>query len=110
MNSYVSIKPLVLAVLESEFPHLRDTDGIAVLGLFGSVSRGEETPDSDVDILHRFTDADTDFEVLFALQKDLERLFKRSVELVSMDYVDTYIRPYVIRDAILYGDFERGFA
>ncbi len=110
MSTYVSMKSQVLAVLESEFPRLRDTYGIAAIGVFGSISRGADTPDSDVDVLYRFVDADADFEILFVLQKDLEQLFGRSVELVSMDYVDAYIHQFVARDAILYGDSERGIA
>jgi hypothetical protein len=38
-------------VLAAEKPHLIETYGLSEIGLFGSYVRGEQRPDSDVDIL-----------------------------------------------------------
>lgn len=38
-------------VLADEKPHLIETYGLSEIGLFGSYVRGEQRPDSDVDIL-----------------------------------------------------------
>lgn len=54
MAEYQSIKSDVLSKLEAHLPEIRERFGIETLGLFGSVSRGEDTSDSDVDILYRF--------------------------------------------------------
>jgi hypothetical protein len=37
--------------LQSEKPHLREKFGVEVIGVFGSYVRGDQLPDSDVDIL-----------------------------------------------------------
>jgi predicted nucleotidyltransferase len=95
--------------MTAEFPYLQEKYGLEAIGLFGSVSRGDDTPDSDVDVLYRFSDADcAGFELLYALKTHLEKLFGREVELVSMDYVDAAIRPYVMEDAILYDTSGKG--
>ncbi|MBC8043812.1 MAG: nucleotidyltransferase domain-containing protein, partial [Rhizobacter sp.] len=41
-------------VLQTEQPRLHERYGLKVLGIFGSYSRGEQTPESDVDILVEF--------------------------------------------------------
>lgn len=54
MSEYVSIKEEVLSTLKAHFPEIREWFGIETLGVFGSVSRGEDTTESDVDILTGF--------------------------------------------------------
>ena len=51
---YVSIKHEVLAKLEKELPLLSEKYEIRTIGLFGSVSKGEDTPESDIDFLYTF--------------------------------------------------------
>jgi predicted nucleotidyltransferase len=51
MSEYVSIKNEVVKKLEEHLPEIRERFGIEMLGVFGSVSRGEDKPDSDIDIL-----------------------------------------------------------
>lgn len=41
----------ITEILEAEKDYLADTYGVAELGVFGSYVRGEQRPDSDVDIL-----------------------------------------------------------
>jgi uncharacterized protein len=47
MKSLAEIK----AALRAEEPHLADDYGVTVIGVFGSCVRGEQRPDSDIDIL-----------------------------------------------------------
>ena len=54
MPEYVSIRDDVVKKLEEHLPEIRERFGIETLGLFGSVSRGEDTAESDIDILYRF--------------------------------------------------------
>jgi predicted nucleotidyltransferase len=54
------------------------------LALFGSVARGEATPDSDVDVLVTFeAEADWSLLDLIRLQDELASLFGREVDLVE---------------------------
>lgn len=43
-----------LTRLRNQIRRICDESGIAMLGVFGSVARGEERPESDVDLLVRF--------------------------------------------------------
>lgn len=74
--------------------------GIRQIGLFGSVARGEQRPDSDLDI---FIDLnEPDYFALCAIRHDLERLCNCRVDLV---HLHKYLRPLFLdnikRDAIL---------
>ena len=69
--------------------------------LFGSYARGEETPDSDVDIL-----VDLDYSKPVGLefiqvQLDLQALLKKPIDLVSSRGMSKYIKPYVDSEKFL---------
>jgi predicted nucleotidyltransferase len=44
----------IIQTLKAILPELRDLYGVISLGLFGSYVRGEQTPDSDLDLLVEF--------------------------------------------------------
>jgi predicted nucleotidyltransferase len=69
------------------------------LSIFGSVSRGESRPDSDLDVLVKFKTPE-DFDRYMDLKFHLERLLNVRVDLVSDDAVRKEIRPFVDREAI----------
>jgi predicted nucleotidyltransferase len=77
--------------------------GIAELSVFGSIARGDERADSDVDLLYvRLPGNDLGMSY-FALQEDLEELFGRPVDLVPKDGLHRAIRGQVLDDArVLY--------
>jgi predicted nucleotidyltransferase len=56
--------------------------GVVRASLFGSVSRGEERPDSDLDLYVHF-DHDASFAERLLLEESLSRLCGRRVELVT---------------------------
>lgn len=74
-----------------------DKYGINYLGLFGSVARGEQTKNSDVDLLVKF---DKKRKIgLFGLtevQSEFERRLGRRVDLVTK--LNKYIKPYADKD------------
>ena len=71
----------VLQLLRDALPDLRQRYPIARIGIFGSYARGEQTPDSDVDVLVEFN-GPIGIEFI-DLADDLERRFGRAVDLVS---------------------------
>jgi uncharacterized protein len=73
--------------------------GVKELALFGSVARGDESDDSDVDLLYV---AGPDARLGFAinqLEDELEAVFGRSVDLVSRKALHRLIRERVEREA-----------
>ncbi len=63
--------PLVLAILARELPVLRERFGVASIGVFGSVSRGEDTPESDVDVLVTYRPGQATFVNIMYLEEYL---------------------------------------
>jgi len=102
MSEYVSIKEDVLQKLETHLPEIRDRFGIETLGIFGSVSRGEDTPESDVDVLYRFQKGKGCMSTVVPLMTYLRELFGRDVDLISIDYISPLIEQTVRADAIVF--------
>lgn len=67
--------------------------------LFGSVARGEDTPESDVDLLVDVT-GDTTPWFPGSLIVDLEQLLGRRVQVVIRRSLSPLIRDAVLREAV----------
>lgn len=65
--------------------------------LFGSTARGENRPDSDVDILVEMPEKSRLFDFL-ALQTDLEEILVKKVDLVEVNEIRPRLKPYILRD------------
>ncbi|HJJ69712.1 MAG TPA: nucleotidyltransferase family protein [Methanocorpusculum sp.] len=102
MSSYVRIRNEVLEKLEVHLPEIRERFGIVTLGIFGSVSRGEDTENSDVDVLYLFEEGRGDLFEFIAFHEYLEELFGRKVDLVSVEYIDRHLKPYIQADALFF--------
>ena len=59
-----------------------DAYGIETLGLFGSCARGEQLPDSDIDVCVKMKTPS--FFSMSGIQNELEELFKCKVDLISL--------------------------
>src|SRR3989344_67407 len=82
---------------------LRKND-VEFAGIFGSFARGDERPDSDLDILIRYGKEKSLID-LIGLEQELESALQRKVDVVTESAVNKYIRPYVMKDLqILYGE------
>jgi len=71
--------------------------GIAYAGGFGSVARGEEGPQSDVDILVRLGRPMGMVEYMDLIQS-LEEILKKKVDLVTDQSLNRHVRPFVMPD------------
>lgn len=74
--------------------------GASHLRVFGSVVRGEETPDSDVDFLVEFPRGYDLFLQRLPLTQQLADLLKRRVDLVPEHELSPHIRQQVLQEAI----------
>ena len=72
--------------------------GASNLRVFGSVARGEERPDSDVDLLIDL-DEGRGFDDYLALAEALEKLLHRRVDLLLNRSLSPHFRPYIEADA-----------
>lgn len=73
--------------------------GVSRLGVFGSVSRGEDTPDSDIDVLY---DLAPESRLGWDIEKfadELSELIGRPVDLVSRNSLHERLRDEVLAEA-----------
>jgi len=73
--------------------------GVKSLSIFGSVARGEERPDSDVDILVEFKGRAT-FNRFMDTKFYLEEVLGRKVDLVTPQAIRPRIKDNVMEDLI----------
>ena len=85
----------ILAALNAHSAKLYEL-GARKLGLFGSFVRGEQTPDSDIDIL--VTMATPDYFAFTDVMFYLEDLFGRKVDLVAEKQLREELRPYILSE------------
>ncbi len=91
--------------LREEIHHQRDAllriaarHGATNLRLFGSVARGEERPDSDVDLLIDLS-PDRGFGDYLGLAEELEAVLHRRVDLLLSRSLSPHFRPFIEAEA-----------
>ena len=72
--------------------------GIKSIGLFGSFLKGQQTLQSDIDLLVEFEHDKKTYDNFIETCFFLEELFERKVEIVTKDSISPYIKPYVLKD------------
>ena len=85
-------------LISAHADELRSQFGIRSLRLFGSISRGEQREDSDVDIC---VDMEPSLYLLVRLKRFLEQLLQCSVDVVRMHrHINPYLLENIERDGI----------
>lgn len=88
---------LIIENLKKQKNVVKNNYKASIIGLFGSSARGEQKPDSDIDLLVEF-DKDADMINYMALTNYLENILGKKVDLVSAPYLRDMIRPMVMKD------------
>jgi uncharacterized protein len=90
----------IIATLKAAEPELRKR-GIRHAALFGSVARGEERPDSDIDILVEFEPGEEGSIYDYVRLKEyLAGLFEESVDVIDRDALKPHLRAPASRDTV----------
>ena len=79
-------------------PLLRD-GGVIEASVFVSFTRGEVQPDSDLDLLVRYKENVSLFDVS-GLKCELEKLLGIKVDLVSKDYLKPRIKKRILQESV----------
>ncbi len=86
-------------ILHEQLPFLMEAYHVKRLGIFGSVVRGEETKESDVDILVEFKDS-ISFFAFIRLENYLSDLLQQKVDLISSKALKPAIKNDVLKEII----------
>ncbi len=89
----------VLKNKREEILRIAASHGARNIRLFGSVSRGEAGPKSDVDILVRLEPGRSLLDII-AIKQDLEDLIGCEVDVVTENAISPYIREQVLKEAV----------
>ena len=77
-------------------PILKRSD-VEFAGIFGSYARGEETSDSDIDVLIRFQNPKSLIDII-GLEQELSEAIHIKVDLITQKALCPYIAPRVYED------------
>lgn len=90
----------ILSELSALKPRLKNY-GIGQIGLFGSQLRGDNHPDSDLDILLHFDNGKETFQNLIQACEILEAHFpNRKLDIVTANGLSPYIGPFILKEAV----------
>ena len=88
----------VINTLTAQKPVLAQKYGLTLLGIFGSVARGQASEFSDVDVV---VEMPPDLFQMVHLREDLEQLLGVPVDLIRLHKnLDAYLRGRIAREAI----------
>ena len=88
--------------IQADLIELCRQNDVKQLSLFGSMARGDETPQSDIDLLVEFSKRKS-LLALVALERQFSLLFGREVDLLTEAAISPYLRNRIKQDArVLY--------
>ena len=93
-----------LSLLRQHEQEIRERFGVERIGIFGSFVRGEEKPESDVDVLVEFRDGEETFDHYMDLKFYLEDLFGRKVDLVMKDAIKRRLKEPILSEVVYTSD------
>jgi hypothetical protein len=92
-------KAEILRLLKLYKPKAQSQYGLTRLGIFGSVARGEQTEDSDVDVCYE--GRVPSLLTLDLIQSDLEQLFECRVDMVRIrDGMNNLLKQRIHKEVI----------
>ena len=90
----------VITALKAAEADLR-AQGVAHAALFGAMARGEQRPDSDIDIMVEIDPgADLDVYAYVGIINHIEDMFPVPVDVANRESLKPHVRPSAERDAI----------
>jgi len=93
----IETKEDIFNLLDEHQAHLRAL-GVRRIGLFGSFVRGEQRPDSDIDLLVEFEPGRKTFDAFMELCFFLEEILQHRIELVTLESLSPYIGPHILEE------------
>lgn len=88
-----------VSVDEARLKEVCERYGVASLEVFGSVARGDDGPESDVDLLYVLKPGTVATWAFLGLEDELAELLGRPVDLVGRNSINKYLREQVLKDA-----------
>jgi uncharacterized protein len=91
----------IMQTLTAMLPELRDRYGVITLGVFGSYVRGEQTAESDLDLLVEFDQRPLTLLQFIALEYELSDRLHIKVDLVEKAVLKPTIGKHILQEVVL---------
>jgi len=69
------------------------------IGLFGSMLRGDNTMESDIDFIVEFEEGKKNYDNFIEVAFLLESLLQKKVDLLTMEAISPYMKPKILKEA-----------
>lgn len=89
----------VKSQLEALKPTLKQRFKVETIDIFGSYARGDQTEESDLDILVTYSEM-VDLLLVAELRRYLRRKLHIKVDVISKEYLNRHIRDQVLEEAV----------
>ena len=89
-----------LELIRDNSGELKDRFHLLSIGVFGSSARGEESVDSDVDVLVEFEEGYITFDNYAELKFYLEDLTGREVDLATPDVLHPRLKERILKETV----------
>lgn len=87
-------------ILHEQKEELKNRFGVLEIGIFGSYARGEETKESDIDILVVLDERFKTLDNYVDLKNFLINLLSINVDLIIKDAIKPRLKPYILEEII----------
>jgi hypothetical protein len=88
----------VVARIRAHAPELHERFGVTRIDVFGSFARGEQTPESDVDLIVEVEEPT--LETVFGSEERLTEILGRKADTGSFETLRPRVQPYVERERV----------
>ena len=89
-----------IEILKKHESTIKEKFHVRKVGVFGSFARGEEKEGSDIDVLIELEDRYETFDNFMDLKFFLEDLFKRKVDLVTVEALRPQLKDNIMREVV----------
>jgi predicted nucleotidyltransferase len=89
-----------IEILKRHESTIKEKFHVRKIGVFGSFARGEEKEGSDIDVLIELEDRYETFDNFMDLKFFLEDLFKREVDLVTVEALRPQLKDDIMREVV----------
>lgn len=98
MNRIIQNKKELIECINNYADHLRSYD-IYTISIFGSFLRGDQTDNSDIDLIVEFHQGKKNYRNFFNTYELLERITNRKIELITSSSLKPFIRKKILRES-----------
>ena len=86
--------------IKSKVKRILKKNGVVKAGIFGSYARGEQTKESDIDILIEVKGRKFSLLDLISLEMELKRILKKKVDLLTYKSINHLIRERILNEEV----------